>query len=144
MGEVNVEESLLVGAPPDVVYRVLADPQHHARILPEAFTDYTPEGDSVVAFSLKIGSVKRDFKVQTEQTELNELFREIDLATDIVTEFRLEPHEQGTVVTIATKYKTARTITGLMESLFAPTFLRQLYKEELVKLGRYVLLLAKS
>ena len=140
MGEVNVEESLLVGAPPDVVYRVLADPTHHARILPEAYTNYAPEDDAVISFSLKIGSIKRDFKVQTEQTEPNKLFREIDLQTNILTEFRLVPHEQGTVVTIATHYKTDRSISGFMESLFAPTFRRQLYKEELVKLGRYVLL----
>ncbi len=141
MGEVNVEESLLVGAPPDTVYGVLVDPKHHERILPEAFVDFKSEDGSEATFSLKMGGIKRDFKIRTEQTEQNRLFREMDVNTNIVTEFRLEPHEQGTLVTIATKYNTNRSVSGLIESLVAPIFLRQLYKEELVKLGRYVLLI---
>jgi carbon monoxide dehydrogenase subunit G len=141
MAEINVKESLLVGAPPDTVYRVLADPAHHARILPDAFVDYKPENDSVVSFSLKMGSVKRDFKMRTEQTEPNKLYREMDLNTNIITEFHLEPHTDGTVVTIVTNYQTDRSISGFIESFTAPIFLRQVYKEELVKLGRYVLLI---
>lgn len=144
MGEVIVEESLLVGAPPDIVYRVLADPAHHVRILPDAFENYRKVDESTVSFSLRIGKVKRDFSVTTEQTEPNKLFREIDNNTNIVTEFRLEPHEQGTVVTIATHYKTAASISGFMESKFGPIFLRRLYNEELVKLGRYVLLVGNG
>lgn len=141
MGEVNVKESLLVGAPPDTVYRVLADPAHHARILPDAFVDYKPEDDSVVSFSLKMGSVKRDFRMKTEETVPDMLYREMDLNTNIMTEFHLQPHAEGTVVTIATRYKTDPSISGFIESFTAPIFLRQLYKEELVKLGRYVLLI---
>lgn len=141
MGEVNVQESLLVGAPPNTVYRVLADPKHHGRILPEAIVDYKSEDGSEATFSVKMGTLKRDFTIRTEQTEPDKLFREMDVNTNIITEFRLEPHEQGTVVTIATEYKTDSSISGFIESIFAPIFLRQLYKEELVKLGRYVLLI---
>lgn len=141
MGEVNVKESLLVGAPPDTVYRVLVDPKHHARILPEAIVDYKSDDGSEATFSVKMGAVKRDFEIRTEQTEPDKLFREMDVKTNIITEFRLEPHAQGTVVTISTEYKTAPSISGLIESFVAPVFLRQLYKEELIKLGRYVLLI---
>ncbi len=140
MGQVDIEESLLVGAPPDVVYKILADPAHHKHILPEAFVSYESEGDGIVSFSIKLGAVKRDFRVRTEQTEPNKLFREIDLSTNIATEFSLEPHPDGSVVTIATHYTTESSLSGFMEAMFGPVFLRQIYKEELVKLGRYALL----
>lgn len=140
MASINVEESLLVGAPPDKVYAVLADPAHHKHILPEAFVSYAPESDSIVAFTVKAGLIKRDYRVKTEQTEPNKLFRETDLATNITTEFRLAPHEQGTVVTIATSFETEPTLNGFIESILGPRFLHKLYHEELVKLGRYVLI----
>lgn len=140
MARVKVEESLLIGAPPDKVYAILADPEHHKHILPEAFISYGPESESVVAFTVKAGPIKRDYRVRTEQTEPNKLFRETDLATDITTEFRLEPHEQGTVVTIATSFETEPTLNGFIESIFGPKFLHKLYHEELVKLGRYALI----
>jgi len=140
MGRIKVEESLLVGAPPEKVYKVLVEPAHHKRILPDAFVKYEAESDEIVSFSVKSGKVVRDFRVRVEQTEPNKIMREIELSTNIVTEFRLEPHEQGTVVTIATDYATAKSISGFIESLVVPAFLRILYKEELIKLGRYVLL----
>lgn len=140
MAKVQVERTLLVGAPPEKVFKVLADPAHHKHILPEAITRYKPESDSIVSFSVKAGFVTRDFRVETEETEPNKLFREMDLATGIITEFRLEPHEQGTLVTIAVDYEAARSFSGLMETWFAPTFLKKLYDEELIKLGRYVLI----
>jgi len=122
------------------VYAILADPAHHKHILPEAFVSYVPETDSIVAFTVKAGFIKRDYRVKTEQTEPNKLFRETDIATNICTEFRLQPHEQGTVVTIATNFETEPTFNGFIESILGPKFLHKLYQEELVKLGRYVLI----
>jgi len=142
MCKVDVKESLLVGAPPEKVYAVLAEPEHHRHILPDAFVKYEPQGDSIVSFDLKAGGTIRSFRVRIDLTEPNKLIREINLATGMCTEFRLEPHEQGTIVTIATQYKTAVSLFGVMEALFAPNFLRRLYMEELVMLGRYVLVAA--
>lgn len=140
MGKVVVEESLLVGAPPDTVYKVLADPAHHKHILPEEFTSYGPEDDGVIAFTLKAGGVERKMRVRTEETEPNKLFREFELSSNIATEFHLEPHPDGTVVTISMKYETKNTIAGWIETKTVPLLLRPIYKKELVKLGRYVLL----
>lgn len=139
MATIKVEESLLIGAPPDKVYAILADPKHHKHILPDVFISYGAESESIVAFTVKAGFIKRDYRVRTEQTEPNKLFRETDIDKNITTEFRLEPHEQGTVVTIATNYETEPTISGYIESIFGPKFLHKLYHEELVKLGRYAL-----
>jgi carbon monoxide dehydrogenase subunit G len=139
MCKVDVKESLLIGAPPDKVYKVLADPQHHIHILPAVFSNYQAEGGSVVAFSVKAGGTTRNVRVRVEHVEPNRLIREIDLENGTCVEFLLEPHADGTIVTISTHYKTASTPVGLLESLFAPGFLRRIYKEELVLLGRYVL-----
>lgn len=140
MGYVEVEESLLVGASPERVYKVLADPKHHKHILPEEFVSYGEEPDGTVAFTLKVGGVERHMRVRTEEAEPNRLFREIEIDSNIATEFILEPHQDGTVVTISMKYETKKNIAGWIERLTVPFLLRPLYKKELVKLGRYVLL----
>ena len=137
---VRAEQTKLVGAAPEVVYGILADPAHHAHILPEAyFRDYKPTAADTVTFVCIAGPFKRHFTLRTEQTEKNRVFREIDVETGIVTEFLLEPHPDGTLVTIRVDYEAAKSVSGVMEALFAPRFLRQLYEEELTKLARYAL-----
>jgi len=140
MCKVDVKESLLIGAPAEKIYKVLADPEHHIRILPDVFSHYRAEGDSTVAFTVKAFGTTHDVKVRVEHAEPNKLIREIDLEKGTCVEFLLEPHADGTIVTISTQYKKAPTLAGLLESLFAPAFLHRIYKEELVLLGRYVLL----
>jgi carbon monoxide dehydrogenase subunit G len=136
---VDVEESLLVGAAAEKVYAILAQPKHHKRILPECFVRYEWQSDQIVEFTVEIGSIKRDFRVRVDQIEPNKVLHETDLATGIVTEFRLLAHDRGTVATIATHYNSAATFSGWMEALFAPRFLKKLYNDELINLGRYVL-----
>ncbi len=140
MPKVDATETLLVGAPPSKVYKVLADPEHHRHILPEAFVHFEAKADDVIEYAIKTGAAKRTFTARTETTIPDQLFREIDLKTGIVTEFLLDPHPQGTLVTISTVYEAKSDLSGLIEALFVPPFLRRLFREELVKLGRYVLL----
>ncbi|MGH2506166.1 MAG: SRPBCC family protein [Ktedonobacteraceae bacterium] len=139
MGKVDVRESLLVGAPPEKVYKVLVDPAHHIHILPDAFSNYHGEADSTVAFSVTAFGITRNVKVRVEQTEPDKVLREIDIEQGACVEFHLQPHADGTIVTISTRYKTALTPGGLLEALCAPKFLQRVYKEELVLLERYVL-----
>lgn len=140
MCKVDVKESLLIGAPAEKVYKVLADPQHHIRILPDVFSNYRAEEDSIVAFTVKALGTTRNVKARVEYVELNKLIRETDLEKGTCVEFLLEPHADGTIVTISTHYKTALTLAGVLEFLFAPGFLHRIYMEELVLLGRYVLI----
>ncbi|MBX9671593.1 MAG: hypothetical protein K2X93_28650 [Candidatus Obscuribacterales bacterium] len=109
-------------------------------ILPEAFVHYEADDDNVIEYAIKVGAAKRTFRARIERTIPDREFSEIDLNTGIITEFLLEPHEQGTLVTISTVYESKRGLTGLIEALFVPTLLHRLFREELVKLGRYVLL----
>lgn len=97
--------------------------------------------NSLVSFSLKVAGAVRNFKVQVEAIEDNNLIQERDLATGICTKFSLQEHPDGTIVTISTSYETQSGLGGIIESFTAPIFLGQLYEEELVKLGRYVLTL---
>lgn len=139
MPKVCAKESLLIGASPDKVYRVLLDPAHHKRILPDAFVRYEAENDAIVSFAIKVGGITREFRVEVQEIEKDRLLREKDLSTGIETDFRLERHEQGTLVTISTSYEAPANITGIIEAFTAPKFLSKLYNEELIKLGRYIL-----
>ena len=138
MPKVSAKESLLVGAEPEKVYRVLLDPTHHKRILPDAFVRYESESEGIVSFALKVGGITREFRVEVLEIEKDRLLREKDLATGIETDFRLEPHQQGTLVTISTSYEAPSNIAGTIEAFTAPKFLSKLYNEELIKLGNHI------
>ena len=137
--KIKVEHSKLVGATPEKVYAILANPQHHKRILPDAFTSVTETPEGTLFVTLKLGLSRRTLHIRHETSKPNKLFRERDLLTNIVTEFRLEPYEDATLVTIATEYQP-RGFNAILEALTAPPLLRQLYEEELTKLCRYALI----
>jgi carbon monoxide dehydrogenase subunit G len=68
MPKVSARESWLVGAEPEKVYRVLLDPTHHKRILPDAFVRYESEGEGIVSFALKVAGITREFRVEVQDT----------------------------------------------------------------------------
>ncbi|MBX9686659.1 MAG: SRPBCC family protein [Candidatus Obscuribacterales bacterium] len=137
--KVHVEESLLLGAQPSKVFAVLADPRQHKHIMPDALVGYELESDSVISFSLRLSNLTRKFRVRIEPVEENKLLRECDMESGVLTEYRFLAHPDGTVVTISTEYDTANSISGFIEALSAPSILKRLYHEKLIKLGRYVL-----
>ncbi|HEY9775927.1 MAG TPA: SRPBCC family protein [Planktothrix sp.] len=139
MRRVIAQESKLVGAPPEKVYRIFADPRHHAHILAQCISDYSSCPDGTVRCRIEFGGVKRDYHFSRQEVEPNRLFCETDLKTKIVTEFICEPHAEGTLATIRVDYQAASSLLGLIESMVAPSFLRKMYDEELTKLARYAL-----
>ena len=140
MPRVHVEQTKLVGKPPDVVYTILADPKHHQKILPDEFVEFKPQANGTFAVAIAFAGQKKSMVIRPEETEKNRLFRETDTLTNIVTDFVLEPHDDGTLVTIRTDYVANSSIAGFLESIFAPFFLKKLYDEELTKLCRYALI----
>jgi hypothetical protein len=139
MHKITVEESKLIGGEPSKVYRIIADPKHHAKILPAQYLDYKAESDDIVSFGLVFAGKRQDMRARIEQTEPNRVFKEYGLDAPIVTEFVLDEQPDGTLVTIRTVYECKRGIQGWIERLFVPGMLRRLFDEELTKLARYVL-----
>lgn len=135
----KVEETKLVGGVPAKVYKILAETKHHAKILPEAFVDYKEAPDGTISYGIVYGGMRRDFTATVERVEENKLLREIQLPTHAVTDFVLEEHPDGTLVTIRSEYDTPNTPAGWLEAKFAPAFMHKLFDEELTKLARYVL-----
>jgi hypothetical protein len=139
MPHVKVEETKLVAGNAAKVYKILAETKHHVKILPEAFVDYKEEADGTISYGIVYGGMRRDFTATIERVEEDKLLREIQLPTQAVTDFVLEEHPDGTLVTIRSEYDTPKTISGWLEAKFAPGFMHKLFDEELTKLARYVL-----
>jgi len=139
MPKVKVEETKLVAGDNAKVYKILAETEHHRRILPEAFVDYKEESDGTISYGIVYGGMRRNFTATVERVEENKLLREIQLPTQAVTDFVLEDHPDGTLVTIRSEYDTPNTPAGWLEAKVAPSFMHKLFDEELTKLARYVL-----
>lgn len=135
---ISAAATKLIGAQPEKVYAILASPEHHKRILPEDFSKFEVEADGTWKVQVKAAFLERSMQILPEAVEANRHFRETDLTRNSVTNFRLEPHPDGTLVTISSIYERNGLI-GFVESLIAPAYLRNLYEEELTKLCRYAL-----
>lgn len=137
--KISAEATRLVGAPADKVYAILINPDHHKKILPEAFSKFEVEPDGIWKCEVNAGFMRRTLRVVPEQVEENRHYREKDLTTNAITDFLLEAHPDGTLVTISTIYERPGFL-GFLESLIAPGFMRKLFDEELIKLCRYALI----
>ncbi len=139
MPVVDVEVTKLVGADPEKVFKILVEPEHHRRILPDEFSSFTVDSEGIFHVEIKSGMIKKKLSLLPEVVTPNVLFRETDLETSVVTEFKVKSHPDGSLVSIHTRY-SKQGLAGFIESFFAPDFLKQLYEAELTKLCRYALL----
>ena len=144
MKEIYASAERRVSAPAERVYRILADYEHHRRILPDAFSDFRIErggvgAGTVVSFKVKAGGATqfhRDTVAEPKPgrvlTESNERGK---LTTFTVTPVG-EPTAAQSLVKIETRWP-ARGLQGLVERLVAPRMLRGLFLDELERLDRY-------
>jgi len=137
-----------VAAPPDIVYRCLADyREHHPRILPPAFSDLQVEQGGVGAgtvfrFRLTTAARSREGRMVVAEPEPGRVLTETDAASSLVTRFTVLPEGAGSRVRIETTWQGAGGIGGFFERLFAPRVLRRLYIDELARLDQYARRLA--
>jgi uncharacterized protein YndB with AHSA1/START domain len=141
MARIDVVEEGRVGAPPDVVYRCIADHEQHRKFLPPAFSDFRIESGGVGAgtvttFKVKAGGGSRAFRMRVEEPEPGRLMTESDANSDLVTTWTVTPDGEGSLVEIATTWD-AKGIVGFFERLLAPRAMRSLYAEELELLDGY-------
>ncbi len=144
MGQIRVGAEGLVGAPADLVYRLLADfRNHHYRFLPPAFTDFRVEeggvGDGTVSsFRINAGGRSRAYRTRVSEPEPGRVLQEKDELSSAVTTFTVEPEESDRCrVRIETVWQGARGIGGFFERLFAPRVVARLYRDELARLDAY-------
>ena len=144
MGIVHAEAEGVVGGPPARVYEVLADyKQHHPKIVPDEFTEFSVEEGGVGAgtifrFRMIAGGRNRICRMKVDEPEPGRVLREADLESTLVTTFTVVPEGDGSRVKIVTRWTGAKGIGGFFERLFAPRVLRRLYRVELGKLDAYV------
>lgn len=142
MPQIHLSESRQIPAPAPVIYDIIADYRTgHPHILPARFfgaLDVLEGGRGAgtkIRFEMKaFGRLNVETGVITEPrpgTELRET-----LASGIVTTFLVEPRgANAAMVTITTEYDKPG-LRGWLESMLAPSYLRQVYVAELSQLER--------
>ena len=143
MSELRVVAERAVGAPADLVYRLIADyDRHHPRFLPPAFSQFRVEAGGVGAgtvhsFWMTVGGRARSFRMRVAEPEPGRVLTESDERSSTVTTWVVTPDGPGCQVRLETRWQGAGGIGGFFERLFAPRVLRRLYAEEQERLDRY-------
>lgn len=143
MGTVRVSAERTIEAPPEAVYRFLADArQHHRHFLPPAFSDFEVESGgegagTITRFSLTAGGRTRAYRMRMDEPEPGRVLTESDTGSSLVTTFTVVPQAGASRVTIATAWEGAGGVGGLFEKIFAPRVMRGIYLDELERLNAY-------
>ncbi len=131
-----------IDAPPDRVYRILADyRQHHPRIVPEQIFDLTVEqggvgAGTVIRYKAKIAGRTSETRQRIEEPEPGRVLTEHDLTRDMVTTFTVSPSGNGSHVRISTEIET-RGLRGVVERWLLPRIFPPMYREEIANIERY-------
>jgi hypothetical protein len=141
MPEIHVTSSAVIGAPPPIVYGLIADYHRgHPSILPaKYFQDLRVEEGGVGAgtrinFQMRLGKLWRLHANVTEPEPGRQLCENYP-DTGMVTAFTVDPEDAGhsSRVTIATRY--AKTgLSGWLERWLVPGYLRKVFAAELHQL----------
>src|SRR3954466_8919965 len=143
MGQISVAEERPVGAPADLVYRLIADSrEHHHRFLPDSFSDFEVLEGGVGAgtlhrFKVKAGGRTRTMTMRVAEPEPGRVITESDQDSSFVTTFTVTPAGATCTVRISTTWDGAGGVGGFFERLFAPRVMRRTYLDELERLDRY-------
>ncbi len=143
MPRVIVEVTQRIAATPQETYAAFADYRNlHPRILPDVFRDYeliaggVGAGTRVRVTVVQWGS-RRTFDMDVTEPEPGRRLVESDRLSDVVTEFIVEPVEEGRTaeVTIRTTWSVSG-LKGWFEGWAAPRMLRPIYQTEINNLER--------
>jgi hypothetical protein len=149
MNTVHIRAERRIDAPADVVYRCIADYEHHHRpspgFLPPAFHDQQllrgGVGDgTVVRFSMTLAGRTRTVTSEITEPEPGRVL--VESADQIRTVFTVEPVGRQCRVSFDTLMET-RGLEGLMLHLFARRLLEPLYVDEQARLEQYARALSR-
>ena len=133
----------VIGAPASTVYACLADMRdHHPKVLPPAFADFTVESGgvgagTVVRYRVTAGGRSRNYRMEVAEPEPGRILTESDTGSSLVTTFTVDPAPAGCQVRIDSEWKGASGVGGFFERLFAPKALARIYADELSRLDAY-------
>lgn len=142
----GAQESAVVDAPPEKVYRILADYRvHHSRILPRPyFQSLTVEkggegAGTVIRVAMKVMGQHRELRMEVAEPVPGRVLCETDTAQGVVTTFTVAPAEGGarSAVTIATEWPAKPGVAGWLERLGTPRVARRIYRKQLRLLDEY-------
>ncbi len=142
MARLHVIESTSVGAPPALVYSLIADMrEHHAHFLPPALKDLRVEqGGYGAGTTYRVTGVflggERELHMRVDEPEPGRVLTESHLDSPLVTTWTVEPEGDGSRVSIETVWPSAGGIGGVLERLLAPRAMAKVYREELRLLAR--------
>jgi uncharacterized protein YndB with AHSA1/START domain len=142
MAKITVERAGVIGAPPELTYRLIADDRHHQCFLPDGFSDFEVlEGGvgagTVHRFKVTAGGRTREYTMRVDEPEPGRTISETDQNSSLVTRFDVTPDGERSRVRITTSWDGAGGVGGFFERLFAPRVMRRMYADELARLDRY-------
>jgi hypothetical protein len=80
----------------------------------------------------------QSFRMRVTEPEPGRMMTETDLDTGLVTQFIVEPRDNGqSEVTITTTFQPSPGLKGWLERITAPGLMRRTYRQELQKLDDY-------
>lgn len=149
MTTLNAHAAAVIDAPPEAVYRLIADYRTgHPRILSRKyFRDLTVEeggygAGTIIRFTTRAGVVERPFRMAVTEPAPGHVLVETDTApaSSLATTYTVTPIADGrrAQVEIATEWEARRGVAGLMERLFYPSGMRRVYRQELRQIAAVV------
>jgi hypothetical protein len=144
MSNITVTASKLIEAPTTTVYNILADYNHHRKILPKnAFAGLDIEAGGIGAGTqllvhFNVMGIKQQRRLQVTEPEPGVILAERDVDTDLITTFTVQPAgtDQSNVI-IETVWQPQPGLAGLFDRLTTPFFMRRIYWQELNMLNDY-------
>ena len=132
-----------IAAPAEQRFTDVADfRQHHPRILPPAFQDFTVEAGgvglgTVTSSRFTLGRTTETIRTRVARVEPGRLIEEVVETHPMTTTFRFLPGGDLTTVRIETTWEARGGLSGMLERLFAPRMLSEVYADELGLLAEY-------
>lgn len=142
MAKVEASAERTIDAPPDAVYRYIADMHQHAQFLPPEFSDFQVEeggvGEgTVTTFTVTAGGRTRHYRMRVSEPAPGRTLVESDANSSLVTTYNVEPQGGTSLVRISTNWDGASGIGGFFERTFAPKAMHRIYATALDRLNAY-------
>lgn len=140
LNTMQVVESAIISAPPDIVYGIIADYRSgHPSILPgKYFTGLElVEGGSgagtVIDVRMSVMGVKAHYTMLVSEPEPGRVLQEEDGKAGVLTTFTVDAEQEGrqSRVTIETTMPLSGGLKGWIEKKINPSIMQKIYREEL-------------